>query len=497
MILNALKHIQFQKACLLAGLFCALFISPVQAQKTAPDSLLQIDAMQADLTELRKLILETHVNPFTYTTQAEFEQAFEKANDMLTKPMSRFEFAAIVGQTLQVIGDSHSSLNLADLSGHYKSLDGRRMRLQVMKLADGVYVKDSKYEELPKGARLHTINGHSIDSLYSVSKNYGMIEGKATLGHERITDAIFPVALGWMIPLKEYNSIELALPGRGEFTQVELKAFSPEELKGIQRKERKKKVVYELKLHPDSSLAVLRIGSFSHESAGKYHRFLKKSFRKIKRSEVDHLAIDLRNNTGGNSDRMEMLFGYLTPNPPAVPSNIIARQSPTSRAHIDKQYKGLKRFVIDHFYKRNEDAINYRKMAALENGVTDTLYYKIGPKPEAKKRFNGNTYLMINGRSGSASVNFASIFKNMNLGLVLGEPCLGPESGTWGNAASAQLTNSGVKLYLSTIRYNTDNLFLVDPNPVQPDIHVEYTPADLQNNNDPVLKKVIEQINPE
>lgn len=494
MILNTFIHIQIQKACLLAGLFCALFLPQLQAQKNGPDSLLQIDAMQADMAELRRLILETHVNPFTYTSKAEFEQAFNKANAMLNKPMSQFEFAAIVGQTIQVIGDSHSSLNLADLAGHYKAIGGKTMRFEVMKLADGVYIKDSKYEQLPRGARLQTINGHSVDSLYHVSMHYGMIEGQAVVGHERITDAIFPVTLGWMIPLKEVNSVQLALPGRGNLTEVELKAFSPVELKKRKRKERSKKEVYELKLRPDSNMAILRIGSFSYQSAGKYHRFLKRSFRKIKKSGVEHLVLDLRNNTGGNSDRMEMLFGYLTPNPPAVPANIIARQSPTSRAHIKKQYKGLKRFVIDHFYKRNEDAINYRQMAALENGVTDTLYYKIGPKPEAKKRFDGKTYLLINGRSGSATVNFASIFKNMKLGLVLGEPCLGPESGTWGNPARAELPNSGIKLYLSTIRYNTNNLFLVDPRAVQPDILIEYSPKDLQNNQDPVLKKVVELI---
>jgi C-terminal processing protease CtpA/Prc len=322
-----------------------------------------------------------------------------------------------------------------------------------------------------------------------------MVEGNATAGHERITDAVFPVALGWMVQLKELNTLKVALPGRGEVTEVQVKAFTPSELKGLQRKERVKKETYQLKLLPDSNLAVLKIGSFSYQSAGKYHRFLKKSFKRIKRSGLNNLAIDLRNNTGGNSDRMEMLFGYLTPNPPAVPANIIAKQSPTSQAHISRQYKGLKRFVIDHFYKGNEDAINYRKMAALEPGVTDTLYYTKGPKPEDKKRFQGTTYLLINGRSGSASVNFASIFKSMNLGLVLGEPCLGPKSGTWGNAANAELPNSQIKLYLSTIRYNTDNLFLVDPDPVQPDVFIEYTPEDLRYLHDPVLERVYHEIN--
>ena len=110
-----------------------------------------------------------------------------------------------------------------------------------------------------------------------------------------------------------------------------------------------------------------------------------------------------------------------------------------------------------------------------------------------KHRFKGKNFLLMNGSSGSASVNLASGFKSQKMGQIIGEPCLGPMSGTWGNPAVYKLPNTGILVYISTIRFNANNKFEVDPSPIKPDIQVEYTRVDHENERDPVIEKVKEE----
>ncbi len=44
----------------------------------------------------------------------------------------------------------------------------------------------------------------------------------------------------------------------------------------------------------------------------KFNLFLEETFRKIKEEEIEHLIIDIRNNSGGNSTLGDALLDYLT-----------------------------------------------------------------------------------------------------------------------------------------------------------------------------------------
>jgi hypothetical protein len=482
------------KACLLASLLIVCGVAKGQKTTGNSESPLTLEEMIQDLDQLKKLILETHVNPFTYISEYELNNAFDRAHASIDSETDYFEFARLVGNVLQTIRDSHTSLNLASLVEKYRKDGGLQMRFNTVYLNQEVLIKSDPAEKLTPGSKLVSINGHSADSLYAIAKSMSMVEGFAATGQERITDAIFITTLGWFIDIIEVNTLCLAVPGRGEIVEVEIKGFSQKEFNDLKKNNKAKNRAYELNFQPEVDLAVIKIKSFSWKGARKYDKFLRQSFKEIHKKGIENIAIDIRNNTGGNSDRMEMLFGYLTPNPPAIPANIIAKQSETSYNHIHKHYKGIKKFVISHLYKKNEDAKNYRIMAELPLGTTDTLYYSKGAYPSKNHLFKGKQYLMMNGRSGSASVNFAAVFKRLELGTIVGEPCLGPSSGTWGNAAAAELAHSKIKLYLSTIRYNTDNQFLTDPNPVLPDVLIQPSAKDLLNDCDPVLDYLISQL---
>ncbi|MFT4779601.1 MAG: C-terminal processing protease CtpA/Prc [Flavobacteriales bacterium] len=88
--------------------------------------------------------------------------------------------------------------------------------------------------------------------------------------------------------------------------------------------------------------------------------------------------------------------------------------------------------------------------------------------------FQGKLFLFTNGLSGSASANSSAIFRQLDLGLIIGEPCLGPLSGTWGNPLPIELNQTKLPVLISSIRFNTNNSFEYRPQSVLPDIQVDW-----------------------
>jgi C-terminal processing protease CtpA/Prc len=96
----------------------------------------------------------------------------------------------------------------------------------------------------------------------------------------------------------------------------------------------------------------------------------------------------------------------------------------------------------------------------------------------------------MNGLSGSGSVVFSGIFAKKQWGEILGEPCLGPVTGTWGNPVPVQLENTGVAVFIASMRFNVDNTFTVDPKPVKPTVFIYETPLDLYEERDASIEYI-------
>lgn len=280
--------------------------------------------------------------------------------------------------------------------------------------------------------------------------------------------------------------------------QVETVSYptrSSSDLRKERRKAVKKDPVYDFEIFDGGRFAILKIGSFDHKSFRRYSRFLKRSFKALKKKDVEHLAIDLQDNTGGRANRVEELFTYLIDAAPIViPTNIVAKQSEASAARFKREFNGWSRFWLRLLTSPESEVRKYAAIADLPVGSIDTVYFEQGRDAKRKFFFDGNTSLMINGLSGSASSNFAAMFRTYQLGTVIGEPCLGPLSGTWGNPVPVRLKNTKLPLYIASIRFNLSNSFVHDPAPVQPDIPVVESVQSIADGRDrymEVLREVV------
>ena len=163
------------------------------------DSILDPKLLIEDLERLDDLIRKAHVAPFTYCTEEEYIEALNVAKANASTGLTYYEFTAEVGLFLQVLEDSHTSLNLSALAGVYKENDGLFMNFSLLSTGEHEhFIKEDRYGLLPTGSELLEINEVPFDSVYHKSFKMSLREGKSTEGFLAIADAIsVPMAGVW------------------------------------------------------------------------------------------------------------------------------------------------------------------------------------------------------------------------------------------------------------------------------------------------------------
>lgn len=470
-----------------AVLLCLLIVPGQLSAQLVLDSLYDPETLQADLEQLRELINETHPSPDTFISQEAIDQTWTEAYAEVQNGLTGLEFATLVAQTIRVYKDSHTTLNFGALRKSYVDKNGLFLNLRVRTVENKLCVVEDFEGILEPGTEIKSLNGRSGVSLTNSLAAYSMLEGNSMTGFKRIADALFPNFVGMIHDLDEKNTIVAHNPLTDVTEEISYPAYNSEDIAEI-RKERKYNP-FKLELYPDSNMAVIKIDSFFAKNGGQYSGFLRKSFKEIRKQEIENVAIDIRGNTGGKANRIGEILAYLNDPVYIVPDNIIARQSPASKKRFDEQLNPISRFIVEVRALFNKDAASYLSVIDLPVGKQDTIYFSRKPKSKRKQEIL-NSFLFIDGMSASASANLAAIFKTHEIGPVIGESCLGPMSGTWGNPVNVELDNTNLNVLISSIRFNTKNDFMYDATPVQPDNPVALSQLDIANNRDAYLSEM-------
>jgi C-terminal processing protease CtpA/Prc len=139
-----------------------------------------------------------------------------------------------------------------------------------------------------------------------------------------------------------------------------------------------------------------------------------------------------------------------------------------------------------------EDAKNNYRFYNLPYGSLDTLTELYATRDKfLDKKYLGKCYLAINGTSISASVDCASWFRQINRGVILGEPCMGPLTGTCGNPISFSLKNTGIEVLTSTMRSYTKPRFVIQNEAIIPDVVLKNTLGNFRQKKDVVYEYLI------
>jgi C-terminal processing protease CtpA/Prc len=479
----------------LSLLLILLAINSAGYCQIAPDSLFSSEALESDLDTLYKTILSSHPDPAAFCGNEAFENAYETALEsvQVKDSIKLGDFAVVVSTFLSTMQDSHTSPDYYQLQNIQMNNGGYCMPLSVRKAEsnspndDFAIVIDGNWTQgIPVGSELISINAHSVKELYNLSLPFACIEGDARIAQSTIAVALVPIVCGLHFGYKQQNEIVYKEPGKTSTQIITVKGFQRKEFDRVRKEKDKKEIQWipTLSFIEDSTIAILRVSTFSPMSSGKYARAIRKSFAEIHEKNIPNLVIDIRGNGGGSSAWVEYLYSFLDLKGYNTPDNVIGKNSALAKSRNPLFHKRFVQRMIKLFFKKDEDVQSYQKISSLPFGEQDTVYFK-KPTVQAKNLvFEGNAFLLINGLTASAGVDFTNAFRTKHRGLIVGEQCLGPTTGTWGNPAIFRMPNTHLRMTIATIRYNYDHSFIYERKAIEPDFEIPMKALDIANGKD-------------
>ena len=463
------------------------------------DSLFFRSDLIADLEELKQELLKSHPNPFEFCDEKYFNKVYEASTYAIEERTSLADYSLIVANLLNTLRDSHTAIDYGQLldlqflnAGYFLPLGlervpGDRLRLLVRK---------DWQDKITPGSELIAVNGVGKDALFKHAMDYACIEGDADEARKAVATSILMICAGLKNPFQSENTVTMVDFNSGDTIDVQLKGYIRKEFyrERYNKEMEEHPFPVELDIDDEHNLAVLKVSTFAPSGSKRYRKRIAESFNRVKEGSYGNLVIDLRNNGGGSSAMVEYLYSFLDTSGYNSPSNVIGRNSALASSRSRFMYSALGDIISFLFFANNEDVQSFRYFAELPHGAIDTVFFKVPTRQMEADVFRGKCYVLINGLTASAAVDFTNAFKQRKRGDIVGQQCLGPVTGTWGNPASFGLKRTGLRVSIATIRYNYDDTFRYERNAIMPDHWVDCSAEDLNSKRDSQLEFVIQLI---
>jgi hypothetical protein len=229
-----------------------------------------------------------------------------------------------------------------------------------------------------------------------------------------------------------------------------------------------------LRIDTARSLAIMELNTFSF---ARLHHFFHKTFRDLEKMQIKNLAIELRENGGGNIVNSTLLTRYLSDHSFKVADTVAAVSFNYPVPGVVKNgvaYKMQSWFVTR---RTGDGRMHYR------------MYERKHFKPKRNHHYDGQIFIITGGFTFSASNLFINPLKGQKNITVLGEETGG---GAYGNSAvnipDIWLPNTKVRIVINKDLPKNGRGIL-------PDVHVPPTSWHLAHRLDPKMMKVYDMIN--
>lgn len=463
------------------------------------DSLFNRSDLIADLESLKQALLTSHPSPFEFCSEKYFNKVYEASTYAIEERTSLSEFSLIVANLLNTLRDSHTAIDYNQLQELQLAYGGFYLPLGIERVPDGrlrLLVKRDWEQKITAGSELLSVNGVDTEQLFKRALSYACIEGDAEEAQKAVATSILMICAGLNNPFKAENQVRVVDFNSGDTLDVTLKGYIRKDFYRERYRREMDEYPYPVVLDIDDehNLAILKVTTFAPAGARKYKRRLQECFSQVIEGNYGNLVIDLRNNGGGSSAMVEYLYSFLDTAGYNTPSNVIGRNSSLASSRSRLMYSTLGDIITFLFYARNEDVQSFRHFAELPEGGIDTVYFNQPTRQVPSLVYGGNCFVLINGLTASAAVDFTNAFKKRKRGVIVGQQCLGPVTGTWGNPAAYTLPKTGLRVSIATIRYNYDDSFNYERNAIMPDHWVDCSAEHLNTKTDSQIEFVINQL---
>lgn len=407
--------------------------------RPAADSTLPPAALKQDLDVLRRTIQKVHPAFADSTARTgSFRQAVDSLQADLDQPMTPCAFHRRVAPLVTALDDGHTNLGFGHCFGSFAKT--KRMFPFDIALTDSTaMVLRSYHDEAPvaPGTRIVAVDGTPVSTL-----------------HDQF--------------LQRVPGARSAYRRQKFEGQTDTFKFFLWHVSGME-------APFDLTVRDDEGERSVAVDGVPADT----------TFDQIRRTGTEHLLIDVRDNSGGQSGRAEALLRYLASSPFALTDTVAARASETFKIQMKRRIPAAVRWLPLQYLDERGRAV----WGVPEGRIVEMPSEHVSPH-DADERFDGRVSALVNEGTFSAATLFAAAVKKLGIGALVGRKTGGPAGIMFAENVPTQLPNSRLWLQVSAMRFQFgDKLPDWPARGVRPDHRV---PRDLParaGGADPILER--------
>jgi len=408
-----------------------------------------IDTLKKELQQIYTLLIEHHSNVYKFTNKNEFKLKYEEQLSQINYPMTIGEFFRIAMPLVELVHCGHTNLEMPD--EFWTGLNNNAFPLKLYFIDNKAFIADNitKKTNMPIGAEVLAINDIPISTFLDSAYYFISADGQNTTFKRAMLPYIFSDLFTILYGGQEKFKIQFQELGHlesKEFFIMPIERKAPYEL--IQKYSTPD---FNLEIDKDKNTAILTIHDFNfYNTPNPCIRFIDSAFAEIKKSHVENLILDLRNNIGGDPLNAAHLLSYIEKKPVA-------------------------------YFKK----VKVKPYAPLFKTI-----------PLAENHFEGNVYALINGQCFSTAGHLCSLLKYHTFATLIGEQTGGSYQSN-GGIVSYNTRQTRFSLPIAQMTFTAVTKDLPEDNGIVPDYEVIPSAEDIKNKIDPEMEHAFKLIQKE
>ncbi|MFE3870508.1 S41 family peptidase [Flavobacterium sp. ZS1P70] len=480
--------------------------------------------LKSDVDFTYKKLQQLHPNLYWYISKKELDYKFDSLKTTIRKPITSLDFFKKLSPIVAAVRQGHTFVYPAtklktkkETKALLKKGTGPFSQFDFDYFNDKLYViKNKSYDKSIKpGTEVVDANGTKPKDLIQEYNKFYSSDGYNTTLKTRSSGKRFPSFFTTQNGIKDSlkfnfkfnDSLKTITIKRDKDTTDKQNKKVKKRLTEVDRAKtkafKKKKRVngynpdlknYNRNLHfeeKDSSVAVMKIRGFK---SGVFRTFYKESFSKIKNCKSTTFVLDLRDNGGGRVTEINNLYSYLSDSTFVFldKSEVVSRSSLFEGAYFNGGSFAVK--TIKTIFSPLIYAYLLLTVHKDKNGKN---FYATQTKPQKinKNSFKGKVYVLINGRSFSASSIISSNLKGSKRATFVGEETGGAYNGTVaGFMPLVKLPHSELKIRIGLMMMATHYKSEINGRGIFPDAPIIPTLQDQIKGTDPEMNWILNDI---
>jgi C-terminal processing protease CtpA/Prc len=407
--------------------------------------------LREDFEELQNII--DTLSPKLFTNKKELSALYKSQYKLIKNNMSELEFFRVISPIVAKLNCGHTSISFSEEYSKSLNKNGRYLPLNIKIINNKAYVyQNLSKAEIPTGAEILSINGKSIKNIISILLKNITADGTNTSKKYYIMNNWFKDQYYNFVDNSTLFKITYIDPSDNKTKDSSLAAASMEALNSLSKKlspsTNEDSIPYSSEFEQNYAVITIKsFGFYDSDGRNKFKAFIDGFFKELKERSISNLILDVRDNWGGDPYCSAHLFSYLLK---------------TNCPYFEK---------------------------------STPYYYDLTlPIKPAQNNFTGNLYTLINGASFSSTGHLCALLKFNKIGVFIGEESGGSYVCTDGSIDKV-LSNTQIKLHISTTKYSVAVTGLTPGRGIIPDLPVTSNIQDYIDNRDTIKISAINLIN--